>query len=246
MAPPQLGSIVENPIVIRPDHVDLAKPSKLIVNQRGMSFSGGDITVWSENSEVDTGSHNKPSPSFICRGKAASWKQRRTVSDSAGLALFEIYRKSTGVTWFVHVPGHDSGTQAGDRPPLVTLAMVRSTFKDKFDVCVHGNGENGSNDVQLRVRGQDIWKLRTNVYWGDEVVMTAKRQEKLGIYIPGKSLQWEVDVAPGFDTSLATAIMVVLIANLYDSSMKKSSSSTGVATGAAIGAGAGAAGGAAA
>jgi len=39
--------------------------------------------------------------------------------------------------------------------------------------------------------------------------------------------------------------MIVLIANLYDSSMKKFSS-TGVATGAAIGAGAGAAGGAAA
>ncbi|KAH8747217.1 tubby C-terminal-like domain-containing protein [Diaporthe sp. PMI_573] len=240
MAPPQLDSIVENPIVIRPEHVG-ANPSKLIVNQRGMSFSGGDITVWSKNSETDAGSrdNNKPPPSYICKGKAASWTQKRTVSDSAGLALFEIYRKSSGVTWFVHVPGHD--TQAGDRP-LVTLAMERSTFKDKFDICVHG--ENGE-DVQLRVRGQDIWKLRANVYWGDKVVMTTKRQGKFDVYIPGKSLQWEVDVAPGFDTSLATAIMIVLIANLYDSIMKKFSS-TGVASGAAIGAGAGAAGGAAA
>lgn len=197
MAPPQLDSIVENPIVIRPEHV-AAEPSKLIAKQRGMSFSGGDITVWTKDSQADAESHdnNKPPPSYICKGKAASWTQKRTVSDSAGLTLFEIYRKSTGVTWIVHVPGPD--TQAGDRP-LVTLAMERSAFKDKFDVCVHG--ENGE-DVQLKVRGQDIWKLRTNVYWGDKMVMTTKRQGKLDVYIPGKSLEWEVDVAPGFDTSL--------------------------------------------
>lgn len=197
MAPPHLDSIVGNPIFIRPEHV-ATKPSKLIVERRGMSFSGGDITMWSMDSEADAGSHNnnKPPPSYICKGKAASWTQRRTVSDSAGLALFDIYRESFGVTWFVHVPSHD--TQVGDRP-LVTLAMERSTFKDKFDVRVHG--ENGE-DVQLRVRGQDIWKLRANVYWGDKVVMTTKRQGKLDVYIPGKSLQWEVDVAAGFDTSL--------------------------------------------
>lgn len=197
MTLPQLGSIVEKPVAIRPEYV-AANPSKLIVKQRGMSFSGGDITVWIKDSEADAESDNgnKPPPSFICKGKAVSWTQRRTVSDSAGLALFEIYRQSSGVTWFVHVPGHD--TQAGGRP-LVTLAMERSAFKDKFDVCVHGRN---SKDVQLRVRGQDIWKLRTNVYWGDEVVMTTKRQGKLDAYIPGKSLEWEVDVAPGFDTSL--------------------------------------------
>lgn len=197
MTPPQLDSIVKNPIAICPEHVP-ANLSKLIVNQRGMSFSGGDITVWSIDSEADAGSRNdnKPPPSYVCKGKAASWTQKRTVSDSAGLALFEIYRESLGVTWFVHVPSHD--TEANDRL-LATLSMERSTFKDKFDICVHG--ENGK-DAQLRVRGQDIWKLRTNVYWGDKVVMTSKRQGKLDVYIPGKSLEWEVDVAPGFDTSL--------------------------------------------
>lgn len=197
MTPPQLDSIVEKPIAIRPEHVT-ANTSKLIVKQRGMSLSGGDIIVWIKDSEADTQSQNfdKPPPSFICKGKAVSWTQRRTLSDSAGLALFEIHRQSSGVTWFVHVPGHD--TQAGSKP-LVTLAMERSVFKDKFDVCVHGRN---AKDVQLRVCGQDIWKLRANVYWGDKVVMTTKRQGKLDVYIPGKSLEWEVDVAPGFDTSL--------------------------------------------
>lgn len=197
MTPPLLDSLLENRIFIRPEHV-AEEPTKLIVHQRGMSFSGGDIQVWSKDSEADAGSddNNKPPPLYICKGKAASWKQRRTVSDSAGRPLFEIYRKSTGVTWYVHVPSHDN--QADDKP-LVTFAMERSTFKDKFDICIHG--ENGQ-DVQLKVRGQDIWKLRTNVYWEDKVVMTTKRQGKLGVYIPGKSLQWEVDVAPGFDTSL--------------------------------------------
>lgn len=198
MARLQLDSIVENPISIRPEHV-ATKPSKLIVKRRGMSFSGGDITVWSKDTEADAASedNDKPPPSYICKGKAASWTQKRTVSDSAGLALFEIYRKSAGVTWFVRVPGHD--TQAGHDRPLATFSMVRSVFKDKFDVCVHG--ETGE-DVQLNVRGQDIWKLRTNVFWDDKCVMTTKRQGKLDVYIPGKSLEWEVDVAPGFDTSL--------------------------------------------
>lgn len=197
MTPPQLDSIVENPIFILREHV-AANPSRLIVKQRGMSFSGGDIDVWSKDSEADAESHNEnePPPSYICKGTAASWTQRRNVSDSAGLPLFEICRKSFGVTWFVRVPGHD--TRAGDRP-LVTLAMAGSMLKDKFDVCVHGGNGNG---LQLKVRGQDIWKLRTNVYWGDKVVMTAKRKGTVDIYIPGKSLRWNVDVAPGFDTSL--------------------------------------------
>jgi hypothetical protein len=79
------------------------------------------------------------------------------------------------------VPGHDN--QADERL-LATLAMQRTTFKDRYDVFVHG--ENGK-EVQLRVRGQDIWKLRTNVYCGDKVLMTAKRQGKLDVYIPGKA-----------------------------------------------------------
>lgn len=73
MAPPHLDSIVGNPIFIRPEHI-ATKSSKLIVERRGMSFSGGDITVWSMDSEADAGSHNnnKLPPSYICKGKADS------------------------------------------------------------------------------------------------------------------------------------------------------------------------------
>lgn len=203
MTLPELTSIAERPIAIRPEHV-AAEPTKLVVRQRALSFSGGDITVWSKNAETDADpgspTGDKPPPLYTCEGKAVSWTQRRTVFDSAGLALFEIYREKTGVAWFVHVPGGGGDTTEEDRP-LATLDMETSAFKDKYDVRVRRG--DGREDVQLRVRGQDIWKIRTNVYLGDdEAVMTAKRQGKLDVYIPGKSLVWEVDVAPGFDTSL--------------------------------------------
>jgi hypothetical protein len=99
MALPQLDSVVENPIAIRPEHV-AAKPSKLAVSQPGISFSRCEITVWSKDSETDAGSgdNSKPPPLYTCKGKATSWTQKRTVSDSAGLVLFEIYRESCGVT----------------------------------------------------------------------------------------------------------------------------------------------------
>lgn len=215
MTLPELTPMAESPISIRPEHV-AAEATKLIVRQSAMSFSGGDITVRRKDADADADaeaeadadavspSGDKSPPLYTCEGKAVSWTQRRTVYDSAGLALFEIYRKASGVTWYVHVPGGGDDTEAAaeeDRP-LVTLAMERSMFKDKYDVCVHGGGGDGGGDVQLKVLGQDIWKIRTNVYRGDEAVMTAKRQGKLDVYIPGKSLVWDVDVAPGFDTSL--------------------------------------------
>lgn len=196
MVHPQLTSMAENPVAILPKHV-AKKPTRLVIRQCVKSWkglSGCDIKVWSIDPEADVKSakYEDTPPLYTCQGKATSWTQQRTVSDSAGLALFNIKRKSMGVTWSACVPDHDDKV-------LVTFAMKGDLCKDKFDVCVHGG--KGKN-VHLQILGQDIWKIRTNVYLGDKVVMTTKRPKWLDVYVPLKSLRWEVDVAQGFDTSL--------------------------------------------
>lgn len=209
MAPPQLTTLT-HPIAINPQHV-AAEQTRLRIKQQSMSFSGGDFTVFREGAigeEQDAPLTNKL---FTSEGKAMSWRQRRTVYDASGLPVFEVYRKSSGVTWYVHVPGDQSiNSRDGDAcqgMPLVEFRPQGSVFKDKLDINVcsrMGEGGGEGEMVKLEVRGQDIWKIRTNVYWGDSVVMTAKRQDKLAVYLPGKSLEWVVDVAQGMDISLVS------------------------------------------
>ncbi|THY35944.1 hypothetical protein D6D01_00874 [Aureobasidium pullulans] len=103
----------------------------------------------------------------------------------------------------------------------MTLAPRTSVFKDKLDLFVH-NAANQGQVVNLEVRGQDVWRMRVNVYLGDQVVMSSKRTEKLAGYIPGKRPDWKVDIGEGLDASLAAVIMVVLAATLYDSSITTS------------------------
>lgn len=54
--------------------------------------------------------------------------------------------------------------------------------------------------------------------------MTAERTDKWSVYVPGKKLEWMVDVVAGMDVAVASVIVVVLAANMYDSSMQSSSS----------------------
>lgn len=70
-------------------------------------------------------------------------------------------------------------------------------------------------DVVLHVQGQDIWKLRTNVLLGDQVIMITKRLDKLSVYLPGTKVEWMVSVAEGMDIALAFAIVVVMGTNMY-------------------------------
>jgi hypothetical protein len=105
-----------------------------------------------------------------------------------------VARKKTGVTWFVHLP-KDEGE------PIATITTRFHALKDKFDVYFNNAAGNGEK-VQLEVRGQDIWKLRTNVYFGERMVMTCKRTDKMSVYLPGKALEWDVDVVQGMGMSI--------------------------------------------
>ncbi|THV89797.1 hypothetical protein D6D26_09642 [Aureobasidium pullulans] len=197
--------MLKQPIALRTELVAQA-PETLLVHQHNGGLSSADFSVVRESDcalLVSIG------------GKLLSWTQRRTFHDASGLPLFDLYRKTTGVTWFVELP-EDRGSE-----PIMTLAPRTSVFKDKLDLFVH-NAANQGQVVNLEVRGQDIWKMRTNVYLGDQVVMSSKRTEKLAGYIPGKRPDWKVDIAEGLDASLAAVIMVVLAATLYDSSITTS------------------------
>lgn len=62
----------------------------------------------------------------------------------------------------------------------------------------------------MEVRGQDVWKLRTNVYVDGKLVMSLKRGNRYAIYIPGKNPEWVVDVAEGVDLSIVSFVSVWL------------------------------------
>lgn len=46
------------------------------------------------------------------------------------------------------------------------------------------------------------------MYLGSEVVATSKMVGKLAPYVPGKAIEWRLDVAEGMDTSLVSSLCV--------------------------------------
>jgi hypothetical protein len=121
------------------------------------------------------------------------------------LPLFEIARKRLGVTWFVHLPG---SKEKDDPRPVATVVPQWHMLKDKFDVHFSNaaGGDSGREEIVLSVRGQDIWKSRTHVYYGDALVMTSKLKDMVAVYVPGKRPEWEIEVAEGVDLSLVCRI----------------------------------------
>lgn len=223
----------KQPIAIRTEHI-VDKPTSFRVQQHGKGLSSGKFTVFRPKSEVALQKNGKdpgelsstaqekeqeqePETLMYVEGKYTSLEEKRAFRDASGLPLFELYHRAIGVTWYVELPGRNGA-------PIVCIKPRFSMLKDNLDVQIQNAADDGQ-EVTLHVQGQDIWKQRTNVYLGDNVVMTAKRTDKLAVYLPGKKLEWDVDIAAGIDVSLASVIMVVLAANMYNSSMKASSSS---------------------
>ncbi|PLB48742.1 hypothetical protein P170DRAFT_436481 [Aspergillus steynii IBT 23096] len=183
----------------------------MVVKQHTKTWTGGDFTI-STRSEEDS---SVLETLFTVDGEVASFSQRRHVRDASGLPIFEIRRKRAGVTWFVHLPG-DSDSE--DAKPLATIAPRLHPLKDKFDVHFKNASANGEDTV-LEVRGQDIWKYRTNVYHNGTLVMVAKLTDMVSVYLPIKRPKWDLEVAEGFDLSLASTIGIILAALLYQSMM---------------------------
>ncbi|KAI9039892.1 uncharacterized protein KD926_008993 [Aspergillus affinis] len=206
-------AMLKQPLSIRPDHV-ASRPTSLVVKQHTKALKAGDFTVSTRSdhsSDLET--------LFTVDGEVASLSQRRHVRDASGLPLFEIRRKRMGVTWFVHLPGDSDSEEA---KPIATIAPRLHALKDKFDVHFKNASGNGE-DVVLEVRGQDIWKYKTHVYYNGSLVMVVKLTDMVSVYLPIKRPKWELEVAEGFDLSLAATIGVILAALLYQVLMHSTS-----------------------
>ena len=203
------------PIAIRNEHV-ASRPSFLRIQQHGKAFHSGYFTIFraGEQAAASSTATTEGSTFISVDGKYGTQNEKRTFRDAFGLTLFDVYHKPGGVTWFIELP---------DGTAVARLMPRSSLFKDKLDIEVKNAANNGV-EVTLNVRGQDIWKQRTNVYFGDAAVMTAKRTDKLSTYLPRRKAEWTVEVAQGMDISLASAIIIVLAATMYNSSMVASSS----------------------
>lgn len=124
--------------------------------------------------------------------------QRRYIQDASGLPLFEIAHKRLGVTWFVHLPGGKENTSSS---PIATIVPQWHALKDKFDVYLN-NAAAGGEETILEVRGQDIFKSKTHVYYKGALVTVIKLKDMVSVYIPGKGPTWELEVGEGMDLSL--------------------------------------------
>ncbi len=241
------------PIAIRTEHI-VDENTTFRVQQHGKGLSSAKFTIFgpcrdvatdkslhatnaafaesqrqcrtSSSSSTSTPSKQSQQPLMSVDGKYASMDGRRSFFDASGLPLFDLYHRPVAVTWYVELPGRkEKNKDESSATPIARIMPRFSIFKDNLEVSVRNAADHGE-EVTLRVQGQDIWKQRTNVYLGEKVVMTAKRTDKMSTYLPGKKLEWIVDIAAGMDMSLASVIVVVLAANMYDSAGQASRSSS--------------------
>lgn len=193
---------LKQPIAIRPELIAAAQTT-LIVHPHSISFSGNDFTISVANDATEGSSGEgssktaEPYKIFFVDGKTFSWSHKMSFIDASGLPFFELHRKKAGVTWFVSLPNTNDKS-------IATIAPQGHLLKDKYDVFIQ-NAADGGAEVKLEVRGNDIWKYRTSVYYGGSLVMTIKVKRYYLVYVGmGKRPEWEVSVAQGFDLSLVS------------------------------------------
>lgn len=192
---------IKQPLAIRPEHVASATTT-IRVKQHSASWSSGNFTI----SSTPTAESPEPTKLFAVDADFASWSQRRRFCDASGLPLFEISRKKMGVTWYLDLPGESSSSSKGKgkgkaSEPIATVVPKYSALKDKFDVHFRNAAADGEEAI-LVVRGQDIWKYRTHIYYRGHLVMVVKLTDMVAAYLPLKRPFWEAVVAEGMDLSL--------------------------------------------
>ena len=185
---------VRQPIAIRPDYV-ASSTTTIQVKQHSASWSSGNFTI----SSTPTAEEPLSNKLFVVDSDFGSLSQLRRFRDASGLPLFEISRKKTGSIWNLHLPGESRS--GSNRSKIATAVPKWGAFTDKFDVHFQNAAANGKETV-LAVRGQNVWKSRTNVYHHGKLVMRVKLTDMVAVYLPGKRPTWEVVVAEGMDLSL--------------------------------------------
>lgn len=167
---------LKQPLALRPEYI--ASSARVIkVNQHSASWSSGNFTI--------TDSHTDEKL-FGVTGEFTSFTQRRHFSDESGLPLFELSRERMDMKWFLHLPGEKSRkakeketpySSPAATKPIATFVPKYSALKDKFDMRFENSALNSDpgadrEEVTLAIRGQNVWKSRTNVYHCDRLVTT--------------------------------------------------------------------------
>ncbi|KAL4951154.1 tubby C-terminal-like domain-containing protein [Aspergillus filifer] len=231
----------KHPIALRPEYI-ARNNTTIHVKQHSASWSSGDFTITSLPGPENPGPDSKLKELFKVTGEFASFSQRRHFRDADGLPLFEISREKMGYKWFLHLPGEkerkkdgrkgsslfsssSSSSFSSSSKPIATIKPSQSTLKDKFDVAFR-NAAVEDEEVTLEVRGQNVWKSLTHVYYHGKLIMEITLKGMAAVYIPGKGPRWEVRVVEGMDLALASVITVILAAVLYDGNNGLSSAGT--------------------
>ncbi|KAF3769715.1 hypothetical protein M406DRAFT_66186 [Cryphonectria parasitica EP155] len=185
---------LEAPIAILPRYV-AQKPTTLHLKGHLSSFSGGDFTI------TDETPGQPPREVFSTDAQAMSMREKRVLLDASRQPLFAFQRKVMSMlgTWYILLP-----EQTVDAP-AARFEVKWSMGSKKIDAFIaKGDG----TWQQLKIRGQSMWKSRTDVFLGESnVAIMSANKKKWAL-----RQEWTVDVAQGMDTSLASAIIVVLAA----------------------------------
>lgn len=180
------------PLYILPDHL-ASTPTTLRAKHNtrgGFAFS----KFPSETEETIP-----PEPLFTVSSRSTLRAPRRLIHNaSTDQLLLELWRNHVGNESYIGVPNSAA-------LPLATLAPRPTKVRDRVDVYVK-NAALGGEEVKLEVRGQDVWKRNTCVYWGNEVVAQVRFVNYVTSYVPFSSNQWDVVVAEGFDLSLVSSL----------------------------------------
>ncbi|KAL3463472.1 tubby C-terminal-like domain-containing protein [Aspergillus heterothallicus] len=204
----ELTNLLKQPIAIRSEYIAPC-PTTIHIKQHKRSSIGaaGDgLTVWKWADERAGSDNQDERKIFAIDSESVPFSQRRHFHDASGLPLFELSQKKAGVTWFVHLPGGSEPSEA-----IAAIAPRWNVFRNKLDVYVRNTAGKGK-EVKLKVRGQDVLKSRTHVYFDGGLVMTATRIDQ---HESLTDLEWKVEVATGLDISLASVIMVVIAYMLH-------------------------------
>lgn len=176
---------LEEPLCILKDYV-APEPTTLRAKHNG---KGG--FTFSRTPE-----NGPPEVLFKVDSRSSLRAPRRVINDASGKAVLELWRNHVGDDSYVGIPNSAA-------LPLATVAPRITKVKDKVDVYAK-NAARADEETKLEVRGQDIWKRNTCVYYGSELAMQVRFVNYITSYVPFSSNQWDVAVAKGFDLSLVS------------------------------------------
>lgn len=187
-------TILPKPIGIRSEQI-CTEPTTLRLQQHSSLLSPGGYTITDATDQTTR---------FSASGKTKKWFSNRTITDSAGLPLYEL-RCDKLSRWTIATPGQQ------DDDAEARFFRKRTPNGDTLTLSFR-NSETGE-DVALAIRGktslikageQCVSSKDSSVYLDDRLVVQTRILDGKKARVPFKTNEWDVHVAQGFDESLVS------------------------------------------